>query len=140
MALYEILETPGKQVVSAERLMEAGWDGHKINNQDKAKIIVQALRAKAKAEKRKVDFVVITKKDMVGDGATGPSSSAGGTSIRLQEEQRKELAKIVGRHMMETGDNMSMGDAVVMLITERRRLEEENTALRARIAELEADE
>lgn len=140
MALYEILETPGKTLVSPERLTEAGWDGHKINNADKAKIIVQALRARAKADKKKVDFVVVTKKDLEGDGSTGPSSSAGGTSIRLQEEQRKELAKIVGKHMWETGNNISMGDAVVMLISERRRLEEENIALRARVAELEADD
>lgn len=126
MALYEIQETPGKALVSQERLQEVGLgEGEKIDTQDKAKILVAGLRAKAKAEKRKVDFVVITKRHLTKEeGGTG---SSGGTSIRLSEPQRKELAKFVGKHMWETGETISMGDAVQMLIDEnyelKRRLE-----------------
>jgi len=121
MALYQIQETPGKEVVSDERLKKAGWDGKKIDNRDKAIILVQALRAQAKKEKKQVDFLVVATRHL--EEETGVKSSAGGTSIRLSEPQRRELAKIVGRHMMQTGDQMSMGEAVQWLIDRVQQLE-----------------
>lgn len=128
MALYKIIENPGRREVDVDE--ELGEEQGKLDNQDKAKIVVAALRAKARREKRKVDYVVVTQRERSSNGAS--SSSSGGTSIRLTEEQRKELAKIVGKHMWETGEQMSMGEALVMVLRE-------NDRLRRKVAKLEGD-
>lgn len=130
MALYKILENPGRREVDPDE--ELGEAQGKIDNQDKAKIVVAQLRAKAKKEKRKVDYVVVTLRDATSSNGTRPSS--GGTSIRLTEEQRRELAKVVGRRMAETGEQMSMGEALVMVL-------EENKAMKVKLlAALTEDE
>lgn len=130
MAYYKILTTPGKEEVDVEEVL---GEKLKLNTQDTVNIVRQRLRAMVKAgtypgvkKGQRIDFVVTRD----AEAARSPNSS-GGTSIRLTEEQRRRLAKIVGRHMMETGEMMSMGDAVVGLI-------EENDLMRRRIQELEA--
>lgn len=105
MAFYEIIETPGKQRVYP---MEGDTP---IRNQDEAKIHIARLRSEAKAEGRKVDFVMKrdTERATTGTAATG-------TSIRLTENNRSQVARFCGRVMMETGDPVSMGDAVALLV------------------------
>lgn len=108
MAHYKILELPGREVV-------APLEGQApLKSQDEAKIVLQQLRAKARKEKRQVDFVIGRTKDLDGSSTTG--STAGGTSIRLTEEVRRRLAKFVGSHMAETGDVLPMGEAVNLLL------------------------
>ena len=103
MAMYEIIETPGKKRVYP-------LDGDTpIRNQDEAKIIINKLRAEAKKEGRKVDFIFRR------DTERAAANPAQGTSIRLTEENRSGVAKFCGRVMMETGEPVSMGDAVAKL-------------------------
>lgn len=103
MAFYEIIETPGKKRVYPQ-------DGDSpIRNQDEAKIIINKLRAEAKKEGRKVDFMYRRDAERVA------SNASAGTSIRLTEENRSLVARFCGRVMMETGEPVSMGDAVAKL-------------------------
>lgn len=107
VAIYEIVETPGKAKVYP---LEGDAP---LKNQDEAKVVLSRLRAEARAEGKKVDFVV---KRLNDNGIGGPSGSSQGTSIRLSEENRRKVAKFCGRMMMETGDPISMGDAVARLV------------------------
>lgn len=107
MAKYEIMETPGKKIVDLSEYPEI----NPPTNQDQAQMIVARLRALAKAEGRKVDFVF----KRVNEPNTA-SSTNGATSIRLTEEVRAKLARIVGKIMYETGTTPSMGDVVNQLI------------------------
>lgn len=131
---YRIVETPGRREVDVKE--ELGED-YKINTQDIAKIVVQQLRAKAKKEKRKVDYAVV-RADAPGKEKNSGSGGSG-TSIRLSEEQRRKVAKVVGRHMMETGDVISMGDAISMMIDELDALRAEVARLHAKLEEEDDD-
>lgn len=101
--MYEILEIPGKKRVYPQN------GDTPIRNQDEAKIIINKLRAEAKKEGRKVDFMFRR------DSEKAASNPAQGTSIRLTEENRSMVARFCGRVMMETGEPVSMGDAVAKL-------------------------
>lgn len=129
MAIYKIIENPGKREVDVDE--ELGSPQGKIDNQDKAKIVVRQLRVKAKREGRQVDYVIVTQK--AAREGSSPVNSSGGTSIRLTEEQRQALAKIVGYHMWQTGQTISMGEALVMIL-------EENRSLKRRLAERTEDD
>lgn len=110
MAYYQIITTPGKEL--AYPLTE---EDTPLRSQDEAKIVVARLRAEARAEGKKIDFVV--KRDET--RSTSPSSGSGaaqGTSVRLSEDNRRKLARYVGLLMYETGDAISMGDAVARLV------------------------
>ena len=124
MAYYRIIETPGKKEVDVE---EALGEKVPMNNLDAANAARQRLRALAKKEGRKVDFVVKR------DESRAAASTGGATSIRVTEEQRKRVAKYVGRHMMETGETISLGDALVMML-------DELDGLRAKVAKLEEED
>jgi len=115
MAYYEIIETPGKKKVyplsagderNGETLED---DDSPLRNQDEAKIVVNRFRAEAKKAGRKVDFIVRRDTDRVA------ATASTGTSIRLTEENRSMVARFCGRVMMETGETVSMGDAVAKL-------------------------
>jgi len=106
MANYEIMETPGKKIIDLAE--------HNIappKNQDEAQIAVARLRGLAKVEGRKVDFVFKRINEPHTNG-----SAAGATSVRLTEEVRSKLARIVGKIMYDTGTTPSMGDAINMLV------------------------
>lgn len=109
MPTYEIITTPGKEVIFPLEGDQAP------RTQDEAKIIVQRLRAEAKVEGRQVDFII---RPTSGPGV-GPRASANGaaaTSVRLSEENRAKVARFCGRMMMTTGMPLTMGDAVARLI------------------------
>lgn len=129
MALYKFLENPGREEVDPDELL--GEPQGKIDNQDKAKIVVAQLRAKARKEGRQVDYVVVTVKAAEEAAGRPRTGGDGSTSIRVSEAQRKELAKVIGAKMAVTGDAMSMGEALVEVL-------EENRAMKARLAKLEA--
>lgn len=118
MAIYQIVETPGKRVV-----YPTAPDDMPLNTQDKANIKVAELRSIAKAEGRKHDYVVQRVADS-GSDRTPAAGSSGGTSIRLSEEARRELAKHCGRIMAKTGDSVNMGTAVMQLVALYQDLEE----------------
>jgi selenocysteine lyase/cysteine desulfurase len=107
MANYEIMETPGKKIID---LAEHNIDPPR--NQDEAQIAVARLRALAKSQDRKVDFVF----KRIHEAPNANGSSNGATSVRLTEEVRSKLARIVGKIMYETGTTPSMGDAINMLV------------------------
>jgi selenocysteine lyase/cysteine desulfurase len=107
LANYEIMETPGKKIID---LSEHNIDPP--HNQDEAQMAVARLRALAKSEGRKVDFVF----KRIHEAANSNGSSTGATSVRLTEEVRSKLARIVGKIMYETGTTPSMGDAVNLLV------------------------
>lgn len=115
MARYQILETPGKRLVypTIEGL-EAG-DHSELRTQDEAKIEVQRLRGIARQAGSKADFVIVPIK---AEGSTNGSASgsSGASSVRLSEENRRRLAQFCGLIMYETGDQMTMGDAVARLV------------------------
>lgn len=113
VSYYKIIETPGKRGVNVEE--ELGEEVT-INSQDIAKTVVARLRAKAKREKRQVDYVIQRDTERA-------NNSNGATSIRLSESTRLKLAKYVGRHMAKTGETISMGDAVEKLLRRVVKLE-----------------
>lgn len=123
MALYQIVRTVDKKVVyPSQKGLDNGSHTHP-NNQDDAKIIVAKLRAqdRKKGVDPLPDYVVQRIRDADnGDGSANKAS--GSTSIRIDETHRRMLAKIVGRHMMETGDQISMSEAVAEIINENVRL------------------
>lgn len=128
---YKVITTPGREEVDVEAVL---GEKIKLNTQDTAKIVVQRLRALVKSGKypglkksQTLDFIVA--RDLEAGGKS-PSGGAGGTSIRLTEEQRKRLARIVGKHMYETGESLSMGEAMVMII-------EDNDFLRKEVKRLQ---
>ncbi len=119
MAIYQILTTPGKEVVYPLKSGDTRF-GNELEeddtipkNQDEAKVVLARLRAEARAADEKVDFVIQRAIDAEGGART---SSSTGTSIRLSEENRRTVAKFCGRMMMETGDPITMGDAVGRLV------------------------
>lgn len=104
MAIYEIVETPGRRIVTlAEKDVP--------HNQDEAKIVIERLRAKARKKGEQFDYFFRPLKDSNGSGKGGAQA----TSIRLTEVNRREIAKLCGTIMAETGDAVSMGDAVAHL-------------------------
>lgn len=120
MAHYEIRTTPGKEVVfplqKGDERFNITIDEDEVSprNQDEAKIILARLRAEARAAGESVDFVV-SRLNEPGRTTSGGNAN-GGTSIRLSEENRRSVAKFCGRMMMETGDGITMGDAVARLV------------------------
>lgn len=119
MALYKILTTPGREEVDI--LAELGED-IKLDNQDVVKVVLQRLRAKARKEKRRVDFVA----SKVPAGSTSASGKNGqqASSLRVTEAQRQKLAKFIGWYMYKEGQQLNTGEAVSLLVDEYFRLKE----------------
>lgn len=109
MALYQILETPGKAI--AYPLEETDPP---LRSQDEAKVVMARLRAEARADGKPIDFVMQPLKDA---GVGGHSTNgSGGTSIRLSEDHRRRVAMFIGSIMAETGEPLTMGEGVARLV------------------------
>jgi hypothetical protein len=110
VALYEILKTPGR-----DRVYPVKEDDTPLRNQDEAKVVLARLRAEARAAEEPCDFIIRRLNEPGSPASNG--SQATGTSIRLTEANRSMVARFCGRIMMETGEPVSMGDAVAKLVT-----------------------
>lgn len=113
MARYQIVETPGKLMVYPD---PDNPDHAELTTQDQANIVIAQLRAQAKADHRKVDYYA----NPIKSASKASTNGAGGgnaTSVRLSEDNRAAVARFIGQKMMETGEPMTMGEGVNLLIT-----------------------